>query len=33
MLETGKPIKRTYIGQEFEEVMDLPNLIDIQLRS
>ncbi len=33
MLETGKPIKRAYIGQEFEEVMELPNLIDIQLKS
>ena len=33
MLKTGKPIERTYIGQEFEEVMDLPNLIDIQLKS
>ncbi len=33
MLERGKPTKRTYIGQEFREVMELPNLIDIQLRS
>ncbi len=33
MLERGKPTKRTYIGQEFREVMNLPNLIDIQLRS
>ncbi len=33
MLDTGKPRKRTYIGQEFQEVMDLPNLVDIQLSS
>jgi len=33
MLEKGKPIKRKYIGQEFQEVMDLPDLIDIQLKS
>jgi DNA-directed RNA polymerase subunit beta len=25
--------KRTYIGEEFQEVMELPNLIDIQLNS
>ena len=31
---TGKePVKRTYIGTEYEEVMELPNLIDIQLLS
>ena len=28
-----KPIKRTYVGTEYEEVMELPNLIDIQLSS
>jgi DNA-directed RNA polymerase subunit beta len=28
-----KPIKRTYVGAEYEEVMELPNLIDIQLSS
>lgn len=33
MLEKGKPIERKYIGQEFQEVMDLPDLIDIQLKS
>ena len=33
MLDTGKPRKRTYIGQEFQEVMELPNLVDIQLSS
>ena len=33
MLDAGKPRKRTYIGQEFQEVMDLPNLVDIQLSS
>ncbi len=33
MLEKGKPIKRKYIGQEFQEVMELPDLIDIQLKS
>ncbi len=33
MLDRSKPIKRTYIGQEYYEVMDLPNLIDIQLAS
>jgi DNA-directed RNA polymerase subunit beta len=34
MLLDGKAIrKRTYIGEEFQEVMELPNLIDIQLSS
>jgi len=34
MLSGGKAIrKRTYIGEEFQEVMKLPNLIDIQLLS
>ncbi len=33
MLDRGKPVERVYIGKEFHEVMDLPNLIDIQLLS
>ncbi len=34
MYYDGKePIKRTYVGTEYEEVMELPNLIDIQLSS
>ncbi|MBN2050361.1 MAG: DNA-directed RNA polymerase subunit beta, partial [Spirochaetales bacterium] len=33
MLETGEAVKRVYIGNEYEEVMDLPNLVDIQLLS
>ncbi|HDQ14558.1 MAG TPA: DNA-directed RNA polymerase subunit beta, partial [Sediminispirochaeta sp.] len=34
MLSGGKAIrKRTYIGEEFREVMNLPSLIDIQLSS
>ena len=34
MLSGSKAIrKRTYIGEEFREVMELPNLIDIQLSS
>jgi len=33
MLDRKQPIKRTYVGQEYYEVMDLPNLIDIQLSS
>ncbi len=28
-----KAIKRTYLGKEYAEVMDIPNLIDIQLSS
>jgi len=33
MLIEGKTIKRTYLGSDFEETMDLPNLVDIQLKS
>ncbi|MCK5673230.1 MAG: DNA-directed RNA polymerase subunit beta, partial [Spirochaetales bacterium] len=33
MLTNGKTIERTYLGSEFEETMDLPNLVDIQLKS
>jgi DNA-directed RNA polymerase subunit beta len=33
MLLKGSSIDRKYIGQEFYEVMDLPNLVDIQLLS
>jgi len=33
MLIKGKTIERTYLGSDFEETMDLPNLVDIQLRS
>ncbi len=33
MLLEGKTIERTYIGEDFEETMDLPNLVDIQLKS
>ena len=33
MFDQSKPIKRTYLGQEFEGVMDMPHLIDIQLSS
>ncbi len=33
MLSNGKAINRTYIGMEYYEVLDLPNLIDIQLSS
>jgi len=33
VLEKGKAIKRVYVGKEFYEVMDLPNLVDIQLLS
>ncbi|MEW5815160.1 MAG: DNA-directed RNA polymerase subunit beta [Spirochaetota bacterium] len=33
MLDRKEPIKRVYIGSEYEEVMELPNLIDIQLSS
>jgi DNA-directed RNA polymerase subunit beta len=33
MLERGKPIDRVYIGREYHEVMELPNLVDIQLFS
>ena len=33
MLQRGKAIERVYVGKEYHEVMDLPNLIDIQLAS
>ena len=33
MLDREKAIKRVYIGKEYHEVMDLPNLVDIQLAS
>ncbi|MBI9108556.1 MAG: DNA-directed RNA polymerase subunit beta [Spirochaetales bacterium] len=33
MLSSGKTIERTYIGMEYYEVLDLPNLVDIQLSS
>jgi len=33
MLTKGKTIERTYLGSDFEETMDLPNLVDIQLKS
>ncbi len=33
MYKGKEPIKRTYIGTEYEEVMELPNLTDIQLLS
>ena len=33
MYRGKEPIKRTYIGTEYEEVMELPNLIGIQLLS
>ena len=33
MLSNGKTIERTYIGMEYYEVLDLPNLVDIQLSS
>ena len=30
---SGKKIKRMYIGEEYQEIMELPNLVDIQLSS
>ncbi|MDC7125734.1 MAG: DNA-directed RNA polymerase subunit beta [Spirochaetales bacterium] len=33
MLKNGKTIERTYIGMEYYEVLDLPNLVGIQLTS
>ncbi len=33
MLADGKAIQRTYIGEQFEDIMELPNLIDVQLMS
>ncbi|RPJ05585.1 MAG: DNA-directed RNA polymerase subunit beta, partial [Spirochaetaceae bacterium] len=32
-MSVQKKIKRTYIGSEFQDVMDIPNLIDIQTSS
>ncbi len=33
MLADGKTIQRTYIGEQFEDIMELPKLTDIQLLS
>ena len=33
MLASGNAIIRKYVGEQFEEVMELPNLVDIQLSS
>ena len=33
MAKGKAPVKRTYIGEDFKDVMELPNLIDIQLKS
>ncbi|MCF7953272.1 MAG: DNA-directed RNA polymerase subunit beta, partial [Spirochaetales bacterium] len=33
MLAEGKAINRTYVGEQFDQVIQLPNLIDIQLLS
>ena len=33
MLASGNVIERKYVGEQFEEVMELPNLVDIQLSS
>ena len=33
MLVGSKTIERTYLGSDFEETLDLPNLVDIQLNS
>jgi DNA-directed RNA polymerase subunit beta len=33
MFNNGELVKRTYIGKDFQDVMDLPDLIDIQLMS
>jgi len=33
MLERGNTIKRVYVGQEYEEVMELPSLVEVQLAS
>ena len=33
MLKKGKTIERLYVGKDFVEVMDVPNLVDIQLTS
>ena len=33
MLERENTIKRVYVGQEYDEVMELPSLVEIQLAS
>jgi len=33
MLSNGKAIKRVYVGAEYDQVMELPDLVDIQLSS
>ncbi len=33
MLKGGKTMQRVYIGKDFVDVMDIPNLVDIQLTS
>ncbi len=33
MLDRNKAIKRQYIGKDYQEVMDIPGLVDIQLSS
>jgi DNA-directed RNA polymerase subunit beta len=33
MVTGNSVIKRTYIGKDFQDVMELPDLIDIQLSS
>lgn len=33
MLASGKAIERMYVGAQVEEVLALPNLVDIQLSS
>ena len=33
MLDRKKAIKRQYVGRDYHEVMEVPNLIDIQLSS
>ena len=33
MTKKKTPVTRTYIGEDFKDVMELPNLIDIQLKS
>ena len=33
MLDRSKAIKRQYIGKDYNEVMDIPGLVDIQLAS
>jgi len=33
MAYTEQKIKRTYIGKDYQDVMDIPDLIDIQISS